>query len=73
VTIAGTAALFDHSICSRWQIAASHQEEASYRLKMALEMGAADVRFGSKADMPKIVMSALPPKADRCGAKRNVS
>jgi hypothetical protein len=26
----------------------------------------------AKADMPQTVMSALPPKADMCGAKRDV-
>ena len=31
------------------------------------------VRFGSKADMcAQKVMSALPPKADMCGATRDV-
>jgi hypothetical protein len=33
----------------------------------------ANVRFGSKADIPiTLTMSALPPKADMCGATRDV-
>jgi hypothetical protein len=42
-------------------------------VQIGIVEGLADVRFGSKADMcVQKAMSALPPRADMCGATRYV-
>ncbi|MGB9016792.1 MAG: hypothetical protein WCC77_03910, partial [Pseudolabrys sp.] len=50
-----------------------YQEEASYRLKMTLDMGRPMSALGHERTFAlQKVMSALPPKADICSALARV-
>src|SRR5262249_18836408 len=55
-------------------VAPEAQDQASYQCKPELWKGLANIRFGSLAETFRraIGMSALPPKADMCGATRDV-
>jgi hypothetical protein len=45
---------------------------SALEVKADITVDGQNVHFGSKADVPQKVVSALPPKADMCGAATDV-